>query len=283
MNGAQTIGALKHADDDQLKDAQVLVKLTIVKGAFKETGIAASLIKTNNTQNTLRVPDFRSNDKVQLWLETKFKNTKARGELGHIIYGRKRPYPRSSTSQPVLKLQDLGKIRYAWYHDPRVPIADPAKLFQLPEENGLYGHAFGFDGEIADVWTDAQFNQTLLAIHAYVKIEEALRKLQVENDDLRQVTRLRYYGLKLFKIYVDQMLPLSGATYEELCSFGGKFNAFFDRAKKIICLTLSQSYRDILNREEGTAFSLPRDQKVWDLVKRKFDDNLALARELAVG
>jgi hypothetical protein len=136
---------------EKLKTAFVLVKLTAVKHAARETGIAAALIKTNNTQNTLRVPDFRSNDKIQIWLETKFKSTKSRGEMLQIVYGRKRPYPRSSTYQRVIKLQDLGKLRYAWYHDPRLPIADPAKLFELPEEGGLYASSFGFDGEMADI------------------------------------------------------------------------------------------------------------------------------------
>lgn len=61
-----------------------------------------------------------------------------------------------------LKLQDLGKIRFAWYHDPRLPIADPAKLFQLPEENGLYADAFGVEGEVVDVWSEQQFRETRL-------------------------------------------------------------------------------------------------------------------------
>ena len=81
VNGAQTLGALKLADSEKIKDALVLVKLTAVKNAHREKGIAAALIKTNNTQNTLRVPDFRSNDVIQIWLETKFKNTKPRGEM----------------------------------------------------------------------------------------------------------------------------------------------------------------------------------------------------------
>jgi hypothetical protein len=55
---------------------------------------------------------------------------------------------------------------------------------------------------------------------------------------------------------------------------------FFERASKIIVRTLSQSYREILKRQEGTAFSLPRDSKVWELVKGKFEDNLELLREL---
>ncbi|MGB7577579.1 MAG: AIPR family protein [Pseudolabrys sp.] len=199
VNGAQTLGAIKNAHNDKLSEVLVLVKLTAVKHASRERGIAAGLIKTNNTQNKLREPDFRSNDKIQQWLELQFKNTKPRGELIQIAYGRKRPYPRATSGLLVLKLQDLGKIRYAWYEDPRVPIASPAKLFQLPEDNGLYGFAFGVDGEIVDVWTDTQFRECLLALHTYNKINAELHGLQEANDDLKQITRLRYYGLKLFK------------------------------------------------------------------------------------
>ena len=281
VNGAQTLGALRLADTNKAGDALVLVKLTAVKHSTRETGIAAALIKTNNTQNTLRVPDFRSNDPIQLWLEDKFKNTKARGEMLQIAYGRKRPYPRSTSAQQVIKLQDLGKIRFAWLNDPRIPIAEPAKLFQLPEEGGLYGHSFGSGGEVVKVWSDEQFRDTLLAIHAYNKLQIELEKVQEEHGDLKQITRLKYYALKLFKIYLDQFLPVSkDIKYEDLYAFGGKFNVFFERASKIIVRTLSQSYREILKRQEGTAFSLPRDSKVWELVKGKFEDNLELLREL---
>src|SRR5262249_5552120 len=149
-------------------------------------------------------------------------------------------------------LQDLGKIRFAWLHDPRVPIADPGDLFQLPEEGGLYGHSFGSDGELTDIWSEDQFRDTLLAIHSFNKLYLELERLQEEHDDLKQITRLKYYALKLFKIYIDQVLPDSkDIKYDDLCAFGGKFNLFFDRASKIISRTLSQSYREILKRQEG--------------------------------
>jgi hypothetical protein len=279
VNGAQTLGALRYADKDKASEALILVKLTAIKHATRETGIAAALIRTNNTQNTLRIPDFRSNDNIQLWLENKFKNTKTRGEMLQIAYGRKRPYPRSASSQQVIKLQDLGKIRYAWLHDPRIPIADPAKLFQT-EDGGLYWDAFG-NGEAVDIWSEEQFKDTLLAIHSYTKIQSALADLQAKQADLKQITRLRYYALKLFKTYLDQTISDSDITYDELCAFGGKFNAYFERANNIICHTLAKSYREILKRQEGTAFSLPRDSKVWDLVREKFDDNFALLRSAA--
>ena len=85
-----------------------------------------------------------------------------------------------------------------------------------------------------------------MAIHAFERIEEELKTLQSSSEELKQVGRLKYYGLKLFKLYIDEMLPTStDTTHDDLYAFGGKFNAFFNRAKKIIGLTLSQSYREI--------------------------------------
>jgi hypothetical protein len=169
----------------------------------------------------------------------------------------------------------------AAHEDPRVPIASPANLFQLSEDNGLYGFAFGVDGEIADVWTDSQFRDCLLAVHTYNKINSELHRLQEANEDLKQITRLRFYGLKLFKIYFDQNLPsIPVEVRQQIYQFGARYNEFFTRPAKIICHTLSQSYREILKLNEGTAFSLPRDAKVWDSVRSKFEDNVALIREL---
>jgi hypothetical protein len=281
VNGAQTLGAIKNASQSKLQQALVLVKLTSIKHASRERGIAAELIRTNNTQNTLRVPDFRSNDKIQQWLEVKFKNTKPKGNLLQIVYARKRPYPYKTSAQQVIKLQDLGKIRYAWYFDPRIPIADPSKLFQLKEESGLYEYAFGSDGDSTDVWTEDQFRECLLAIHSYNRITFELHKLQDENEDLKQVSRLKYYGLKLFKIYLDQVPPSTqGVGMDELLAFGSKFEMYFETALSLIGETLSQSYRDILMSNEGTAFSLPRDTKVWDKVKTQFERNLSLIRKV---
>jgi hypothetical protein len=281
VNGAQTFGAIRTAAPSKLQQALVLVKLTSIKHASKERGIAAALIKTNNTQNTLRVPDFRSNDKIQQWLEVKFKNTKPRGNLLQIVYARKRPYPYKTSMQQVLKLQDLGKIRYAWNYDPRIPIADPAKLFQLKEENGLYEDAFGSDGDAVDMWSEEKFRECLLAIHSYNRVSSELHKLQEESEDLRQVSRLRYYGLKLFKLYLDQVPPITqGISMEELLSFGGKFESYFETAISLIGETLAQSYRDILKENEGTAFSLPRDAKVWEKVETQFERNLGLIRKV---
>jgi hypothetical protein len=158
-----------------------------------------------------------------------------------------------------------------------MPIADPARLFQLKDENGLYHETFGVDGELADIWTEAQFRETLLAIHVYNKIEDELRNLQNQNESLKQISRLKYYGLHLFKLYADQK---DDVPRDDLYLFGGRLDQFFKRANAIIINTLEAAYREILSREEGTAFSLPRDPKVWDLVQKKFKETLQLLERL---
>ena len=285
VNGAQTLGAIMSAPNDKLQEVLVLVKLTAIKHSTRERGMSAELIKTTNTQNKLRAPDFRSNDPIQQWLEHEFKNTKQRNNLQHIAYGRKRPYPRNSSSQTVLKLQDLGKIRYAWLHDPRVPIADPAKLFELPEDYGLYGYAFGNeDGEVVDLWSNEQFQDCLLAIHTFNKLTSALTDLQEQQSDLKQIARLRWYALRLFNLYFQQereSIPVN--ELQQVYSFGGKYDDFFNKAFKLISRTIIQTYREILSKNEGTAFSLPRDSKVWEIVQSRFKDNLELVRDMRNG
>ena len=282
VNGAQTLGAIQNSDPNKLKDVFVLVKLTKLKNFLKETGVSAELIRTNNTQNKLALPDFRSNDPIQIWLERKFKETKPRGELRQIDYGRKRPYPRSSQNKLVIKLQELGKIRYAWLHDPRTPIADPAKLFELPSEGGLYGYSFGVNGELEDYWHESHFKETLLAIHTFTKLEASLKNYQSGNEKLKQLHRLKYYALSLFRKYLYQTFK-GDLSFEldEMYKFGSKYNSFYEKAERLIAITLTEAYTDMLENRGGTLFSLPRDSSVWDLVQQKFDNTLKIAQLLS--
>jgi len=112
-------------------------------------------------------------------------------------------------------------------------------------------------------------------------VSSELHNLQDKNEDLKQVGRLRYYALKLFKNYLEQVPPITqGTSMEELLSFGGKFESYFETAMNLIGETLAQAYRDILKENVGTAFSLTRDAKVWEKVRTQFDRNLELIRKV---
>ena len=69
-------------------------------------------------------------------------------------------------------------------------------------------------------------------------------------------------------------------SWEELLGFGGKFEKFYKFPQKMLEIALGNSYREILRNNEGTAFSLPRDSKVWELVKQKFEETLEVSKLL---
>lgn len=173
-------------------------------------------------------------------------------------------------------MQDLGKIRYAWIEsDPRIPIADPSRLFELKEEGGLYSNSFGVEGESVKMYTEAQFRELLLAIHSYNRIVDALKKRELDGD-YKQLSRLKYYGLHLFKMYVDKNEADSRIRRDDLYLYGKKFDEFFKKGINVVEISLEAAYKEILEKQTGTAFSLPRDSKVWDLVQKKFSDALRM-------
>ena len=293
VNGAQTIGAIGNADGADLRDSQVLVKLTAVKHAARETGLAASIIRANNTQNSLRVPDFRSNDEIQRWLELKFKNTKAKGELGKIEYGRKRPYPKSRSGTRVVKMVEFGKIRYAWEVEPRLPIAAPTQLFIPKIDGGSYEEAFGEDEKLVEMWSDKAFDEAMLAIHSFNFCQDKLIKLEDESFEITigdetknlqfaQISRLKFYALHCMKIYADKHLhDLHKIGRQDLYAFGGKFRTFCKVSFKPIKMAAQQTYREIIENSEGAAFTLPRDNRVWNKFRQNFNDNCELLKAIS--
>ena len=291
VNGAQTVGALGQAKSD-LTGTQILVKLTAIKHAQREKGMAASIIRANNTQNSLRVPDFRTNDPIQIWIEDKFKNTKSRGELGKIVYGRKRPYPRPSAGKYILKMIDLGKIRYAWHGEPRLAISSPNKLFLNSEDGGVYEKAFGEDGKLVDIWSDNSFNETFLAIHCFEYLTDKLKIAEKETFKIKigdqeqiipysQLTRLRLYGLALMRIYADNHLSqLHETNRADLYAFKQKFSKFCGTSSKLVLISLKRTYKRVIENKEGAAFSLPRDGVIWDRIKENFEELIEMRNQL---
>lgn len=284
VNGAQTMGAIGSVSAPNVKDLQVLVKLTAIKRAARETGLAAQIIRANNTQNTLKVPDFRSNDPIQLWLEKKVNELKPKGDLGKLVYGRKRPYPKNKVGQTVIKMLEFGKVRYAWEIEPRLPISAPNKLFIHREQNGVYEDAFGEKGKLVNIWSDIVFNESILAMHCFHKCNSAIESwesstFEIEvSEELRtlpyaQLSRLKFYGLHCMKLFADDYLPyIEDIERDDLFAFGKKFDRFCELSFRAIEPALKKSYRDIIQNKEGAAFSLPRDGKIWAAIKGNFID-----------
>jgi hypothetical protein len=137
INGAQTIGALKSAKDVS-SDTEVLLRITEGETVKTEKGFNADVIRFNNTQNIVKSSDFRSNDPIQLWLEKRFSDHRARGaQEKRIVYMRKRSFKRARLADAV-RLEDMARIRYTWLKEPTRATDDPKSLWAFLADGGAY-------------------------------------------------------------------------------------------------------------------------------------------------
>jgi hypothetical protein len=71
INGAQTVTAIANQDADER--VEVLFRLTETEGESTEKGMNQRIIRYNNSQNQIKVSDFRSNDPIQRFLKDKLR------------------------------------------------------------------------------------------------------------------------------------------------------------------------------------------------------------------
>jgi len=172
INGAQTATCIwKFKNDEKLKKARVLIRIT--KGEKKEFN--NKIIKCNNTQNILKIADFRSNDDVQVHLEKKFKEEKIMLRLQtpfkRIIYQRKRQKKHSKKDELLVDINELAKAICAFRYGSEWVMKSTKFLFDT-EAGGLYYKIFGEEGEEVDKVDDRNFKE----ISAIILIWASIRK-----------------------------------------------------------------------------------------------------------
>jgi hypothetical protein len=121
----------------------ILVRITEIPGGYGKSGkIREDVTQFNNTQNTVKVSDFRSNDAVQGHLREQFKRITRRGR--QVIYVPKRTdlFPKNAE---VIRLEEFAKSVCAFLYDPTSFSGATAFLFD-DEHDGGYNRIFG-DGE----------------------------------------------------------------------------------------------------------------------------------------
>jgi hypothetical protein len=149
INGAQTVKALFKARDAWKpgdETALVLMRVTAVpKGYGVGREFGNDVIRFNNTQNVIRVSDFRSNDPIQNDLRAKFDNLTRRGKRADYIP--KRTDKIRSNAIPI-RMEDFAKTVYSFLRDPIAFSGNSSFLFD-DSEGGGYRYVFG-DGK--QVW-----------------------------------------------------------------------------------------------------------------------------------
>lgn len=163
INGAQTVKALVNAERVGRRNGTalwaktlptVLVRITEVPENYSAGArVREKITQYNNTQNTIKISDFRSNDDVQTNLKAQFAEVPRAGKK--IAYLPKRTDKVPPNSE-VIRLEEFAKSVYAFLYDPTAFSGSTSFLFNTDKEGG-YIKVFGDGQKIWQRMPDDEF------------------------------------------------------------------------------------------------------------------------------
>jgi len=265
INGAQTAGAIYYAKAND--SVRVLFRLTKTKTVKSDSGINTQIIRYNNTQNSIKISDFRANDHIQKWLQLRFENEKHLEALGRYVYKRKRGDKNASLGRKSITLEEFAKIRYTIINGPTLAISSPKQLWIFKNNGGAYEDAFGVSGVLEDQWSDDVFYEALVAILFFRKIQDKTKELS-KHKRYKQTGRMKYFVLGLASLYIEKKLERTQhkkfLSNEKFCA--ETFENFWRHAKPQILMAHDRA-EDI----QLTVFAYVRNEKEFIKVKDRFE------------
>lgn len=263
INGAQTVASIANAKANE--DVWVLFRLIKTKRTDVDSGINNDIIRANNTQNAIKLSDFRSNDQIQKYLAEHLTGKKPAAVSQVITYQPKR------SSKPgrgrVIKLEELAKIRYAYLYEPLVVHSSPRDLWTHCDKDAKYHLAFGVNGELQNTWSKADLNQCMfsIAVHdAAITKAAAERTLDDDNDFFR---RFRFHVVSLARLLheTNEFRPIS-SLLESRKEFDEFFEQLWNTARGAIFMV--HELFCLAERDRISLFALVRNDKAWEKIKR---------------
>lgn len=221
INGAQTFRSIAKAHHQsklkKLSDLRVLIRVT--KLNYREVKYAEfldSVTKYNNTQNAVRISDFRSNDGVQRSL-VKFVDGVERYEGRRYLYRNKRTQQTERDKPISVQMDDFCRCVFAYRFGSVDCFGGLAHLYDISSKGG-YTQLFGTDlsglstvtcEEYFAIWLICNFATELLK-----KEKKAFNAKQSPSVGERQ--RMKATERKYLVCFA------MGELIRELAAFGGK-------------------------------------------------------------
>lgn len=159
INGAQTVRSIYKAhveDPSKVRDVEVLLRISEFKGKTTpvEQDFLDRVTRYNNTQNAIKISDFRSNDRIQVDLKRRFENLPARRGK-RFLYKSKRSGDRDVTRIPV-GMEEFVKTIFSFMFGPDDVFGGTSYVFD-PSKEGGYMKLFGDGVEISPGLSDPKF------------------------------------------------------------------------------------------------------------------------------
>lgn len=212
INGAQTVKSIIHVAKDINRHKanywndgvpQVLVRITEIPNYGAASKIRERITQFNNTQNPVKISDFRSNDRVQASVKEQLEALTRNGKK--VVYVAKRT-DRIPSNTEVVKLEEFSKSVYTFLHD-FVPFSGSTSFLFDDEDTGGYTKIFG-DGK--SVWTEMPADEFRLRAAIYWIAQEISHNLkrtrgEEEDADARAALERKWALLYAFSIVVKFM------------------------------------------------------------------------------
>jgi len=157
INGAQTVKSLVHVSKKWSAQIPcILVRITEIKEGYGPGGkIREQITKSNNTQNTIKISDFRSNDPVQIALKAQFAAIARKGRKAAYLPKRTDRVPAQTE---IVRLEEFSKSVYAFLYDPTEFTNSTSFLFDDSKLGG-YAKVFGDGTHVWERMPDDEFEQ----------------------------------------------------------------------------------------------------------------------------
>ena len=163
INGAQTFKSVSKAyarsrsKSKDVKNLSVMMRLTETPDLFTKTDFIERIIQYNNTQNAVKISDFRSNDGVQTALADYFSKIAFGGKRYH--YKNKRTHGHPKNSIPI-SLDDFCRAIHSFDKGPIDCFGGVKYLYDTNKKDGGYYFLFGDkeNNQILETISQSQFD-----------------------------------------------------------------------------------------------------------------------------
>jgi hypothetical protein len=164
INGAQTVRSLATAQKEKgrgsLDGVQVVLRITEYdpRQRTEEQKFIENVTKYNNTQNSIKISDFRSNDRVQQSIRQHFDELNA-VDGKRFLYVHKRIDSQSITSGKIpIRMEEFLKTLHSFLYGPDDVFGGTSYMFSSTKDDG-YWKLFGDSGGIVPTLDKRQFRR----------------------------------------------------------------------------------------------------------------------------
>ena len=277
INGAQTVSTLRNVQANP--DIEVLFRLTKTLDVKTEKGFNQDIIQFNNTQNQIKVSDFRSNDQIQMFLEQALSDRNPGGPLPKLRYVRKRMVGKRGVGAAI-KLEDFAKIRFSFLYEPTLVHSAPKSLWSLRESGGVYEKAFGVDGKLESKWSTITLDEALLAYAFYTRVDQEASQVKRRDAEMAFLKRLRFHGVALAGLYVRKVFGDRSEEARRLIRnkqrFEKSWREFWGVARGVLVDVYSSGEEDGLS-----VYAFLRSKDRWHQMERRLRRHLTLLNGVA--